>query len=116
MQKKYYHQKLIRDKIPEKIKKSGGDYKIKVLGKAEFEKELKRKLLEESKEIAKAPKEELLNELADILQLTKSIASYYKIPFFRVEKFQEEKRQKSGGFKKKLFLVWSTGKTNKQKS
>lgn len=110
MKKKYYHQKLIRDKIPEKIKESGGDYEIRVLGKTEFEKELKKKLLEESKELAIAPKDELLNELADILELTKSIASHFKIPFSKVEKFQEEKRKKRGGFRKRLFLIWSTGK------
>ncbi len=113
MKKKYYHQKLIRDKIPEKIKGTGGYYQTRILGKAEFEKELKKKLIEESKELAKAPKEELLNELADILELTKSISSHYKIPFSKVVKFQEEKRKKRGGFKKKLFLVWSTGKAGK---
>ena len=113
MKKKYYHQKLIRDKIPEKIKESGDDYEAKVLDKVAFEKELKKKLIEESKELAEASKEELLNELADVLELTKSITSHYKISFSKVEKFQEEKRKKRGGFKKKLFLVWSTGKAGK---
>ena len=113
MKKKYYHQKLIRDKIPEKIKEAEGDYKARILGGVEFEKELKKKLVEESKELAKAPKGELLNELADVLELVKSLASNYKIPFSKVEKFQEEKRKKRGAFKKKLFLVWSTGKTGK---
>lgn len=113
MKKKYYHQKLIRDKIPEKIKAGGDDYKTRILSKAEFEKELKKKLVEESKETSYAPKKELLNELSDVLELTKSIASHYKISFSKVEMFQEEKRKKRGGFKKKLFLVWSTGKAGK---
>ena len=113
MKKKYYHKKLIRDKIPGIIKKSGEDYETRVLGKAEFEKELKKKLTEESKELAKAPKVKLLNELADVLELTKSIASYYKIPFSKLEKFQEDKRKKRGGFRKKLFLIWSTGKAGR---
>ncbi len=113
MKKKYYHQKLIRDKIPEKIKTAGDDYKIRILGKEEFEKELKKKLVEESQELVQASKEELMNELTDVLELTKSIASHHKIPFSKVEKFQEEKRKKRGGFKKKLFLVWSTGKAGK---
>ena len=113
MTKKYYHQKLIRDNIPEKIIEYGDDYETRVLGKAEFEKELKRKLIEESKELAESPKEGLLNELADVLELTKSIASYYKIPFSKVEKFQAEKRKKIGGFRKKLFLLWSTQKAGK---
>jgi len=113
MIKKYYHKKLIRDRIPEKIKESEGEYETRVLGEVEFERELKKKLVEESNELAKAPKEELINELADVLELTKSIASHYKIPFSKVEKFQEEKRKKRGGFKEKLFLIWSTGKAGK---
>lgn len=95
------------------MKESGDEYETRILGKAEFEKELKKKLVEEAKELAKAPKEELLNELADVLELTKSIASHHKISFSKIEKFQEEKRKKRGGFKKKLFLVWSTGKAGK---
>lgn len=113
MKKKYYHQKLIRDRIPEKIKATGDDYQTRVLGKTEFEKELKKKLVEESKELSKAPREDLPNELADVLELVKSIATHYKIPFSKVKNFQEEKRKQRGGFKKKLFLVWSTGKAGK---
>lgn len=113
MKKKYYHQKLIRDKIPEAIKTSGNDCETRVLGKAEFEKELKKKLVKEAKELAKATKENLLNELADVLELTKSIASHYKIPLSEVEKYQKEKRKKKGGFKKKIFLNWSTGKAGR---
>ena len=70
-------------------------------------------MIEESKELAKAPKELRLNELADVLELIKSISSHYKISFSKVERFQVEKRKKRGGFKKKLFLIWSTGKAGK---
>lgn len=113
MKEKYYHQKLIRDKIPERIEATGDFYKTRVLGNAEFEAELKKKLVEEAQELAQAPRGEILNELADVLELTKSIASHYKIPFSKVNRFQEEKRKKRGGFKRKLFLVWSTGKSGK---
>ena len=113
MKIKYYHKKLIRDKIPEIIKKSGDYCEIMVLGKAAFEKELKKKLLEESKELINAPKEKILNELTDVLEITKSIAAYYKIPFSRVEKSQKIKRKQRGGFKKKLYLKWSTRREGK---
>jgi len=111
--KKYYHKKLIRDKIPEIIENAGGDYKIRVLNKKEFEKELKKKLIEEAKELSKAPEEKVLNELADVLELLKSISSFYKIDFKKVERKQIKKRKERGGFKKKLFLLWSTGKSGK---
>ncbi|HET7099286.1 MAG TPA: nucleoside triphosphate pyrophosphohydrolase [Patescibacteria group bacterium] len=110
MNKKYFYNKLIRDKMPVIIETAGNTYKTKILDDKEVEKELKKKLIEEAKEVEKATKDELLSELADTLELTKSIASHFKIPFGKVEKFQEEKRKKRGGFKKKLFLIWSTGK------
>ena len=92
---------------------SGDEYETRVIGSDEYEKELKKKLVEEAREVREASKEELVNELSDVLELTKSIATHYKIPFSKVEKFQEEKRKKRGGFKKKLFLLWSTGKPGK---
>jgi len=78
------------------------------MGKREFEKELKKKLVEESKEVSRASKKELVNELADVLELVKSIGSFYKINFKKIEKYQIEKRKARGGFSKKLFLIWST--------
>lgn len=110
VKKRYFHQKLIRDRIPEVIKASGDKCELKILSEKRFEEELKNKLVEESKELIDAPKEELLNELADVLELVKSIGSHYKIQFHKIEEYQREKRRKRGGFKKKLFLVWSTGK------
>lgn len=110
MRKKYFHKKLIRDRIPEFIKATNDDSEIRILDNSEFEIELKKKLMEEAKGVTKASKEELLNELADVLELIKSISSHYKIDFKEVEKYQIEKREKRGGFAKKLFLVWSTGK------
>ncbi len=108
--KKVYYRKLIRDKIPEIIKSNGGDYEIRTLRKKEFEKELKKKLLEESKELLEAPKKELVNELSDVLEIIKSIASHYKIDFKQVEKYQNKKSKERGGFLKRIFLVWSSYK------
>jgi predicted house-cleaning noncanonical NTP pyrophosphatase (MazG superfamily) len=113
MRKKYYHRKLIRDKIPEIIKSSGDDFKTRTMDNPEFEKELKKKLLEEVKELTKAPNDELTNELADVLEIIKSISSFYNIGFKELERYRIEKRRKRGGFGKKLYLVWSTGKPGK---
>jgi predicted house-cleaning noncanonical NTP pyrophosphatase (MazG superfamily) len=111
MIKKHFYRKLIRDKIPEIIKASGNEGKVTTLSNKKFEKELKKKLVEESKELANvSKKKDILNELADVLELVKSVAESHKIRFKTIEKFQKEKRIKRGGFKKKLFLVWSTEK------
>ena len=108
--KKVYYRKLIRDNIPEIIKSKGGEYKIKTLQKREFEKELRKKLLEESKELLEAPKKEVINELSDVLEIIKSIASHHKIDFKKIEKNQIKKRKERGGFLKRLFLIWSSDK------
>ena len=110
LMRKVYYRKLIRDKIPEIIKSKGGEYKIRTLQKREFEKELRKKLLEESKEILETPKKELINELSDVLEIIKSIASHYKIDFKEVEKYQIKKRKERGGFIKRIFLIWSSYK------
>lgn len=109
--KKYYHRKLVRDKIPDLIKAHGDELETTVLDKAQFEKELRKKLVEESKELIEAKEEDLVNELADVLELVKSLASHHKIPFKYLERYQAEKRKKRGGFGKRIYLVWSTGKS-----
>jgi predicted house-cleaning noncanonical NTP pyrophosphatase (MazG superfamily) len=106
--KRVFHQKLIRDKIPQVIKASGDKYETRVMSKKEYEKELKKKLVEEAKELNEAPKEKLTSEMADVLELLKSIADFYKIDFKSVVKKQVQKRKERGGFKKRLFLIWSS--------
>ncbi len=108
--KKLFHKKLIRDKIPDIIKANKGDFETRILDESEFEKELRKKLLEEAKELAITSEDELINELADVLEIIKSIASHHKIQFGQVEKYQVEKRKKRGGFNKRIFLIWSTDK------
>lgn len=105
---RYFHNKLIRDKIPEIIEANGDQCEVRVMGEEEFERELKRKLAEEASELKDTPREDLVNEMADVLELLKAIANFYGIDFEQVEKEQIEKRKKRGGFEKRLFLVWST--------
>jgi len=108
---KVFHRKLIRDKIPQVIESVGDKYEIRFMDEKEYEKELKKKLVEEAKELNEAPKEKLLNEMADVLELLKSIASFYRINFKLVEEKQAQKRKERGGFKKRLFLIWSSQPT-----
>jgi len=111
--KKIFHRKLIRDKIPQVIEAAGDEYEVRIMGKREYEKELKKKLVEEAKELNETPKEKLLNEMADVLELLKSISEFYKINFKLVEEKQVQKRKERGGFKKRLFLIWSSQEAGK---
>ena len=110
---KVFHRKLIRDKIPQVIEAAGDKYEVMIMGKKEYERELKKKLIEESKELVEASKEKLLNEMADVLELLRSISDFYKIDFKLVEEKQVQKRKERGGFKKRLFLIWSSQKAGK---
>ena len=110
---KKYHRKLIRDRIPEVINSTGGQFETRILDEKEFERELKKKLIEESKELNEASDKGILNELADILELVKSIGAQYNISFRIIQQTQVKKRKERGGFKKKLYLVWSSQKAGK---
>ena len=106
MNRKTYN-KLIRDKIPEIIKKNGANPKISVLEKEQFKNALKEKLVEEAKELLEAKTDdEILNELSDVLQLVESIALNNDTTLAKVEKQKEKKKVERGGFDKKLFLEY----------
>lgn len=105
---RYCHNKLIRDKIPGIIEANGEQCEIRVMEREEFERELRKKLAEEAAELMETPKEDLVNEMADVLELLKSIASFYGINFELVGEKQVKKREERGGFEKRLFLVWSS--------
>lgn len=106
MNRKTYN-KLIRDKIPEIIKKDNAVSKVSVLDDKRYAIALKEKLVEEAKELleAKTP-EEILNELSDVLELVESIATNNKLTIAEVEKQKLAKKEKRGGFEKKLFLEY----------
>jgi|SRR3989344_419239 len=116
--KKIFYNKLIRDNIPQVIKKNGGDFKIKKLSSKEFEKELIRKVGEEASGLLGAKdKQGLTSELADVLDVIEEIKRIKGITNQEIKKSQKVAYEKKGGFKKKLYLFWSsdTGyKTNEK--
>jgi len=81
--------------------------KQKSLNRKDHKKLLRLKLLEESKEVVDAKKGKLINELADVLQVIKSIAEIEKISFKKIEKERKNKEKKFGAFKKGIYLFWS---------
>jgi len=117
--KKIYYNKLIRDKIPEKIRTNGGEFKTVKLNRRQFEQELLKKAAEEAGGlIAAKTAEELAHELADLLAVIEEVKRTKRISEKQIAKALRENFARKGGFKKKLFLVWSsdTGyKTNERK-
>ena len=106
--KKNYYNKLVRDKIPEVIKKAGGVAEFKKLSGKQFETELLKKVGEEAGGLLNTKsKKELVGELADVIAVIDEIKKFKKIKESELKNAMEANMEKKGGFKKKLFLVWS---------
>lgn len=100
---KMKYKKLVRDKIPEIIKKNEPKNEIffHIADDNEYWKELKQKLLEEVNEYLKS---ETIEEMSDIEEVLKTIRDFKNISVEKVEKIQREKLEKRGGFQKKIIL------------
>lgn len=99
------YNKLIRDRIPEIIRLDGGTSKVRTLDEGAFKAALRDKVIEEAKELAGAKtREEVLNELADVLQLVESVAQVEGLTMIEVEAEKQQKKVERGGFEQRLFL------------
>ena len=94
--------KAIRDKIPEIIKASGNNSKIKKLTDNEFLIEMEKKLNEEVAEYLESKTGE---ELADILEVVYRIAELRGVSSDELDKIRKEKAKKRGKFDSNLFLI-----------
>ncbi|MBS0015617.1 MAG: nucleoside triphosphate pyrophosphohydrolase [Arthrospira sp. SH-MAG29] len=105
MGKEYY--KLVRDRIPEIIEKSGGKPEIKVLSEAEYRIALRNKLREEAEEVNQSDAANLVEELADILEVVEALMKSYNISEEQIQLKVDEKRAQRGGFEQKIMLLWT---------
>jgi predicted house-cleaning noncanonical NTP pyrophosphatase (MazG superfamily) len=96
-----YH-KAIRDKIPERIEKSGYSYNVKTLSDEDFLIEIEKKLTEEVTEYQADKNPE---ELADILEVIYAIAKRRGVSKEKLEEIRINKFEERGGFDKNLFLI-----------
>ena len=96
--------KLVRDNIPNIIDNNGEVAVTRVLDDEEYKKELYKKLLEEANEVINSTEEETLEELADVLEILSSIASLNNKSIEDIIEIARMKREKRGGFQKRLFL------------
>lgn len=100
------HNKLVRDKIPEKIEKNGEYANTRILSSNEYEILLFEKLIEEAEEVISAKNQnELIEELGDLLEVVNQIVKYKNIDPKKIEKKRLEKKKKLGGFEKKVYLI-----------
>ncbi|MBP3619083.1 MAG: nucleoside triphosphate pyrophosphohydrolase [Clostridia bacterium] len=93
--------KLVRDKIPQKIENNGECCEIETLSDERFLEELNKKLQEEVKEYLESGEVE---ELADIAEVLRGILLAKKVDLKEFENLRQAKAEKRGGFEKKIFL------------
>ena len=96
------YNKAIRDRIPEIIKESGRTCKISILSDEDFLIELEKKLSEELEEYSRS---KLIEELADIIEVILRILELKGKSIDELNKIRLEKKERSGGFHKNLFLI-----------
>jgi len=95
------HNKLVRDRIPEIIEKSGKTAYRRILNNEEYIEELDRKLNEEC---AEYQADKSIEELADMLEVMYAIAQARGYSIEELEQIRAEKAEKRGGFKDKIYL------------
>ena len=91
----------MRDRIPEIIEKDGRKAKTRILDDEEYRKQLNKKLQEEVKEYLE---DNNLEELADIVEVVYGILNSMNVTVDEFEKVRNNKKEKNGGFEKKIYL------------
>ncbi len=98
------YNKLVRDNIPNIIKGNGGEPYTRILNDQEYKEELEKKLNEEYQEVLSATGKDRVEELADMLEIISSLAALENSSLEEVIKVAQEKAQKRGAFKDKIYL------------
>ena len=97
------YNKLVRDKIPEIIEKSGRHLKYNVLNNDEYKIALDKKLDEEVSEYREAGN---LEELADILEILYALCESSGGSIEELEQIRKKKAAERGAFKNKIYLEY----------
>ncbi len=106
-------QKLVRDEIPNKITTGGEEPITARITKSEARPALLAKLFEEARELydAESP-EDVKLELADLLEVVRSLAVATGIDWDNVLEASDEKRKKRGSFEKGTILLETSWSSN----
>lgn len=106
--RKIYYNKLIRDKIPQVMESRGARYKIRRLSLKHLKIELLKKVVEEASGLLNSKtRDEIADGLGDVLAVINEIKKVFKITDREINLAMKNAFAKKGGFKKKLYLIWS---------
>jgi predicted house-cleaning noncanonical NTP pyrophosphatase (MazG superfamily) len=95
------YNKLVRDNIPEILKKKKVKFKSHTASKKEYLDKLYEKLIEEFEEFKAKPSVE---EFGDILEVLESIGRYHRLDLTEIKMMKKMKKDNNGGFDKRIIL------------
>lgn len=99
-------EKLIRDKMPTNLRNKGIRADIKDISHQEYLAFLKEKVVEEAKEVYESKDDnELVEEMADVLEVIYGLAKAYEISMEQIEEVRMQKYAKRGGFENKTYCT-----------
>ena len=102
IKRRFKFNKLIRDKWPDILYKSGIEVCQQVLSQEEYITCLKSKLSEEVREVLEAKTEiEICEELADLLEVIEALSMVLDLP---VWKAKADKKAAKGGFENRVYV------------
>jgi len=102
----FLQNKLWRDLMPEKAEAQGSVLEIKSLSDEAYDMELRNKLREEAVEVYSAgSRAELVEELADVLEVIDAILVCQQISKDELLRVQAQKKESKGGFQDRKYIV-----------
>ena len=100
------YNKLVRDQIPDIIAADRCQPVTRVMDNPSYRAALRAKLLEEAREAQEAAPEQLLSELADVLEVLRALAAAHGASWEDIESEAARKRAERGGFDQRIFLQY----------
>jgi predicted house-cleaning noncanonical NTP pyrophosphatase (MazG superfamily) len=97
--------KLVRDRIPEIVAESGLIAITRTLSDEEFVAALRAKVAEEAEELADAPDDDVLTELADVQEAIAALIVAMKLSPAEIERVRHLRAKDRGGFGTRTYLV-----------
>jgi predicted house-cleaning noncanonical NTP pyrophosphatase (MazG superfamily) len=102
---KFRQNKLWKDKAVDQAEQQGSRIHWKKLDDAEYDKELRKKLLEEAQEAARqSSRDNLITELADVFEVIHSLCDVHDISLNEIETAVSKKRADWGDFSQRKYV------------
>lgn len=103
--KKFFNNKLWRDKMVDIVEQQGSYVEWKYLNDTEYDLRLKEKIVEEAQEIGVVQsRDQLIEELADLTEAINALCLLHKITDEQIKDNQKNKTAKRGGFSGRKFV------------